>query len=222
VNFYAPPPVITAEVFATVPARLSKSGYPSTWVDANHPGSKLGSFLEGPAFDRAGNLYVVDIPCGRILRFAPDGACDVIAEDEGWPNGLAIHRDGSTHTGCPWKATASYYAVVVNGETNKDAAWYCPETTSAAWQHQGLHRVLERHKGRISSTCRRRAGGGGCSYLAGLRGNRASAGPILRRLWVIDSEFRSRHTVIWICHPQLLKLHFRQLRRSRPPIVERR
>lgn len=93
-SFYAPPPVITAEVFATVPDRLNKSGHPSTWIDANHPGSKLGSFLEGPAFDRAGNLYVVDIPFGRILRFSPSGECEVFTEYEGWPNGLAIHRDG--------------------------------------------------------------------------------------------------------------------------------
>jgi gluconolactonase len=94
VSFYAAPPVITAKVFAQVPDRLNKRGQPSTWIDANHPGSKLGSFLEGPAFDRAGNLYVVDIPFGRILRFTPRGDCEVAAEYDGWPNGLAIHRDG--------------------------------------------------------------------------------------------------------------------------------
>lgn len=41
-------------------------------------------------------------------------------------------RDSSTHSVCPWKGTASYYDVVVNGATNKDAAWYYPETKSAA------------------------------------------------------------------------------------------
>jgi gluconolactonase len=55
----------------------------------------LECFLEGPAFDRAGNLYLVDIPYGRILRISPDGArWSVVAEYDGWPNGLAIHRDG--------------------------------------------------------------------------------------------------------------------------------
>jgi uncharacterized protein (DUF427 family) len=28
---------------------------------------------------------------------------------------------------CPWKGTASYYSLEVNGETNEDAAWYYPE-----------------------------------------------------------------------------------------------
>jgi uncharacterized protein (DUF427 family) len=37
-----------------------------------------------------------------------------------------------THTTCPWKGEASYYNVVVNGETNKDAAWYYPEPKDAA------------------------------------------------------------------------------------------
>ncbi len=32
------------------------------------------------------------------------------------------------HTVCGWKGTASYYDIVVNGETNADAAWYYPET----------------------------------------------------------------------------------------------
>lgn len=38
----------------------------------------------------------------------------------------------NTHTTCPWKGEASYYDVVVNGEVNKDAAWYYPETKEAA------------------------------------------------------------------------------------------
>ena len=41
-------------------------------------------------------------------------------------------RESATHSVCPWKGIASYYDVVVNGETNKDAAWYYPDTKSAA------------------------------------------------------------------------------------------
>lgn len=37
-------------------------------------------------------------------------------------------------TMCPWKGTASYYDVVVDGETNAGAAWYYPEPKDAAAQ----------------------------------------------------------------------------------------
>jgi uncharacterized protein (DUF427 family) len=43
-------------------------------------------------------------------------------------------RESETHTVCPWKGTASYYDVVVGGETNKDAAWYYPQPKDAARQ----------------------------------------------------------------------------------------
>ncbi len=41
-------------------------------------------------------------------------------------------RESHTHTVCPWKGTASYYDVVVEGEVNKDAAWVYPVTKPAA------------------------------------------------------------------------------------------
>jgi len=37
-----------------------------------------------------------------------------------------------THTVCPWKGTASYYSIKVDGEENKDAAWYYPDPKDAA------------------------------------------------------------------------------------------
>jgi len=36
-------------------------------------------------------------------------------------------KESDTHSVCPWKGTASYYSVEVDGELNKDAAWYYPE-----------------------------------------------------------------------------------------------
>ncbi|HWP44771.1 MAG TPA: DUF427 domain-containing protein [Blastocatellia bacterium] len=41
-------------------------------------------------------------------------------------------RESQTHTTCPWKGEASYYDIVVDGEVNKDAAWYYPEPKEAA------------------------------------------------------------------------------------------
>ncbi len=46
-------------------------------------------------------------------------------------------RDSATQTICPWKGQASYYDVVVDGEVNKDAAWYYPEPKEAAKQIAG-------------------------------------------------------------------------------------
>ena len=37
-----------------------------------------------------------------------------------------------THTICPWKGTASYYTVQVDGKSNPDAAWFYPQTKDAA------------------------------------------------------------------------------------------
>ena len=41
-------------------------------------------------------------------------------------------RPSDKHTTCGWKGVASYYDLVVNGESNKDAAWYYPDTKPAA------------------------------------------------------------------------------------------
>jgi uncharacterized protein (DUF427 family) len=39
----------------------------------------------------------------------------------------------SQHTSiCPWKGTASYYSLEVDGEVNPDAAWYYPAPKDAA------------------------------------------------------------------------------------------
>lgn len=42
--------------------------------------------------------------------------------------------DSENHTVCPWKGLASYYTVVVDGEENRDAAWYYPNPSDAAAQ----------------------------------------------------------------------------------------
>ncbi|MGY2716860.1 uncharacterized protein (DUF427 family) [Thermostichus sp. MS-CIW-19] len=46
-------------------------------------------------------------------------------------------QTSSTHTTCPWKGQASYYTLVVNGQENKDAAWYYPDPKPAAANIRG-------------------------------------------------------------------------------------
>ncbi|PWT99065.1 MAG: hypothetical protein C5B53_05880 [Candidatus Melainabacteria bacterium] len=45
--------------------------------------------------------------------------------------------DSPTTSVCPWKGTARYYDLNVNGAVNKDAAWYYPETKEAANKIRG-------------------------------------------------------------------------------------
>ena len=46
----------------------------------------------------------------------------------------SLLRPSATHTVCPWKGTASYWSVEVDGTTNADAVWYYPEPKDAAAQ----------------------------------------------------------------------------------------
>ncbi len=43
-------------------------------------------------------------------------------------------RPSDTHSVCPWKGTASYYSLEVDGQTNTDAVWYYPQPSDAAQQ----------------------------------------------------------------------------------------
>ena len=91
---FAPPPVIETEVFARLPDKYRKAGQPSAWLSAQMRGAPMHSLLEGPAFDREGNLYVVDIAFGRVFKVSPAGEFELAAEYDGEPNGLKFHRDG--------------------------------------------------------------------------------------------------------------------------------
>ena len=77
-----PPPVIEAKPFTRVPKELDLSERPSAWARRQARGP-VGAFLEGPSFDRDGNLWLVDIAHGRVFRVGPAG---------GWGRGRAVRR----------------------------------------------------------------------------------------------------------------------------------
>jgi len=89
-----PPTLIEASVYGRLPDAL-RLPRPSAWAEANKPGHVIDCFLEGPVFDAQGRLYVTDIPHGRIFRVDAGGDWTQVAETGGWPNGLAVHADGS-------------------------------------------------------------------------------------------------------------------------------
>ena len=88
------PRLIETRIHAVLPDDLRITDRSSGFVRELFRGRPAGSFLEGPAFDGAGNLYMVDIAFGRILKLAPDGGWSVTAEYDGHPNGMKLHRDG--------------------------------------------------------------------------------------------------------------------------------
>src|ERR1700752_309827 len=82
-----PPRLIETQIFSAMPAEFRRS-VRSDWADANRPGAPTDCFIEGPSFDADGNLYIVDIPFGRIFQISPDRKWTLVVEYEGWPNGL--------------------------------------------------------------------------------------------------------------------------------------
>ena len=41
-------------------------------------------------------------------------------------------KESNHHTTCPWKGSASYYTIEVDGQKNENAAWYYPSPKAAA------------------------------------------------------------------------------------------
>lgn len=90
---FTPPPVVVPEVFCSVPDAFRKTDS-ADWLRVQKHGAIAHSFLEGPAFDREGNLYVTDIPFGRIFRISEQGQFSLVLEYDGEPNGLKFGPDG--------------------------------------------------------------------------------------------------------------------------------
>ena len=72
---------------------------------------------------------------GKVLAESDD---TVVIEGNHYFPSESINKDyfkeSSTNTVCPWKGTASYYNVDVEGKQNADAAWYYPEPSDLAKQ----------------------------------------------------------------------------------------
>jgi gluconolactonase len=100
-NPFAPIKKLAPRRFTSLPAKFRKKKR-TAWSDPNRQLAAVDSFLEGPSFDRKGNLWCVDIPFGRIFRINPKGEWDLVTQYDGWPNGLKIHKDGSIFV-CDYK-----------------------------------------------------------------------------------------------------------------------
>lgn len=111
-NFYPSPPIIKAEVHVRVPDHL-RCTRDTEWRGGSTKTFK-NIFLEGPVADDAGNLYVVDVPYGRILRIGPSKDITVSGEWDGEPNGLVGTTDG--------KLIVADYKQVRRGASGRNGA----------------------------------------------------------------------------------------------------
>jgi uncharacterized protein (DUF427 family) len=69
------------------------------------------------------------------VTIAESNNCVVVEGNQYFPREavkLEYLRESSMHTTCPWKGLASYYSLEVNGQINKDAAWFYPKPKDAA------------------------------------------------------------------------------------------
>jgi uncharacterized protein (DUF427 family) len=70
---------------------------------------------------------------GKVI--AESNACVVVEGNQYFPAN-AVKKEflkASAHTSeCPWKGTAHYYSLEVDGMRNDNAAWYYPQPKAAA------------------------------------------------------------------------------------------
>ena len=74
---------------------------------------------------------------GRVLAEAGEGQYEMVEGNVYFhPTTIQCEyfKESDTHTVCPWKGTASYYTLEVDGKRNADAAWFYPAPRDAAAQ----------------------------------------------------------------------------------------
>ena len=77
---------------------------------------------------------------GAVIANASDDQVELVEGNIYFPPSavnMEFLKESDTHTVCGWKGTANYYDVVVDGHTNKDAAWYYPDTKPEAKHIEG-------------------------------------------------------------------------------------
>ena len=75
---------------------------------------------------------------GKVV--AESGETVVVEGNHYFPPGALkqeYFKDSDRHTVCPWKGTASYKDVVVEGKVSEGGAWYYPYPKPAAAEIRG-------------------------------------------------------------------------------------
>jgi gluconolactonase len=85
---------LTATLWTELPDDLHHRGDPSAWAKMTRPGQAMHSFLEAAFFDKDGNLWLSDVPYGRVFRVSPAGDWTLMHQIDGEPHAMRIAPDG--------------------------------------------------------------------------------------------------------------------------------
>jgi gluconolactonase len=85
---------LTADQWTQLPDHLHHKGVPSPWAKMTRPGLQMHSFLEAAFFDEAGNLWLSDVPYGRVFCISPSGDWTQMHQIDGDPHAMRIAPDG--------------------------------------------------------------------------------------------------------------------------------
>ncbi|MQY43971.1 SMP-30/gluconolactonase/LRE family protein [Epibacterium sp. SM1969] len=85
---------LTAIPAFRLPENLRYTGEPSAWAKMTRPGQPMHSFLEAAFFDDDRNLWLSDVPCGRVFMVSPEGEWKVAHQIDGEPHAMRLAPDG--------------------------------------------------------------------------------------------------------------------------------
>jgi gluconolactonase len=85
---------LTAVPAFRLPENYRHMGEPSAWAKMTRPDQPMHSFLEAAFFDAAGNLWLSDVPYGRVFKVSPEGDWSLAHQIDGEPHAMRIAPDG--------------------------------------------------------------------------------------------------------------------------------
>jgi gluconolactonase len=85
---------LTAVPAFRLPEDYRHMGEPSAWAKMTRSDQPMHSFLEAAFFDAAGNLWLSDVPYGRVFKVSPEGDWSLAHQIDGEPHAMRIAPDG--------------------------------------------------------------------------------------------------------------------------------
>ncbi|SFR13251.1 SMP-30/gluconolactonase/LRE family protein [Poseidonocella sedimentorum] len=86
---------LNATPWTALPEALHHRGAPSAWARMTRPGQDMHSFLEAAFLDAEGDLWLSDVPYGRVFRINPAGQWTMEHQIDGEPHAMRIAPDGT-------------------------------------------------------------------------------------------------------------------------------